>query len=140
MLVDCVSKNGNLLLNVGPDATGEIPPESVRVLETVGEWMRLNGESITGCGAADLPRPAWGRFTRKGDALYAHVFEKPMGPIAVERFAGRIKRARVVADGSEVDIRTPHLVRDNTTDAFLVLPGTRLPDESDTVIRLDLND
>ena len=43
------------------------------------------------------------------------------------------------ADGSEVDIRTPHLVRDNTTDAFLSLPGTRLPDERDTVIRLDLN-
>ena len=138
MLVDCVSKNGNLLLNVGPTARGEIPPASVRVLEAVGNWMSANADSIYGCDAADIARPEWGRLTRKGDTLYAHLFEKPMGPIALTGLAGQVQRARLVADGSEVDLRTPWMVRHNTTDAFLTLPGTRLPDEIDTVIALQL--
>ena len=48
MLVECVSKNGNLILNVGPEASGKIPEESVRILESVGEWMRANSKSIYG--------------------------------------------------------------------------------------------
>ncbi len=39
-LVECVSKGGNLLLNVGPDAKGNIPPESIKILKEVGEWMK----------------------------------------------------------------------------------------------------
>ncbi|MEI8597525.1 alpha-L-fucosidase [Vibrio sp. M60_M31a] len=64
-LVECVSKNGNLILNVGPDAKGRIPKKSVAILEEVGEWLADNGESIYGCGYAELPKPEWGRFTRK---------------------------------------------------------------------------
>ncbi|HUU43263.1 MAG TPA: alpha-L-fucosidase, partial [Planctomycetota bacterium] len=138
MLVDCVSKNGNLLLNVGPTAKGEIPPESVRVLEAVGDWMSANADGIYGCGATDLPKPDWGRFTKKPGTLYAHVFDKPMGPIALAGLAGKVKRARLVADGSEVSIQTPWMVRHNTADAFLNLPGVKLPDAIDTVIRLEL--
>ena len=48
MLVECVSKGGNLLLNVGPDAKGRIPKESVKILEEVGEWMDENSKSIYG--------------------------------------------------------------------------------------------
>ena len=54
MLVECVSKNGNLLLNVGPDAKGRIPCASAEILETVGHWLDDNGESIYGCGAAGM--------------------------------------------------------------------------------------
>jgi len=47
-LVDIVSKNGNLLLNVGPRPDGTIPEEAARVLRGLGEWLRLNGEAIYG--------------------------------------------------------------------------------------------
>ena len=57
MLVECVSKGGNLLLNVGPDAKGRIPKESVKILEEVGEWMDENSKSIYGCGYL---RPRYG--------------------------------------------------------------------------------
>ena len=49
-LSDCVSKNGNFLLNVGPDALGRIPAPAERVLREVGGWLDENGDSIYGCG------------------------------------------------------------------------------------------
>ena len=76
MLVDCVSKNGNLLLNIGPTAKGEFPKQAVELLEEVGEWMKHNGESIYGCGGAGLPQPEWGRLTAKDGVIYAHFFDK----------------------------------------------------------------
>ena len=45
-LVECVSKGGNMILNVGPDARGNIPEESVRILKEIGKWMEKNKESI----------------------------------------------------------------------------------------------
>ena len=47
-LVDVVSKNGNLLLNVGPKADGTIPEGDRLILENLGRWMKLNGEAIRG--------------------------------------------------------------------------------------------
>lgn len=45
-LCDIVSKNGNLLLNVGPYADGSFHPDAVRILEEIGDWLALNGEAI----------------------------------------------------------------------------------------------
>lgn len=53
-LVECASKGGNMILNVGPDARGNIPEESVQILTEVGKWMKKNGESIYGCGISKL--------------------------------------------------------------------------------------
>ena len=45
-LVDIVSKNGNLLLNVGPRADGTIPESQQKVLREIGHWLQVNGEAI----------------------------------------------------------------------------------------------
>ncbi|MEM1989985.1 MAG: alpha-L-fucosidase [Candidatus Bathyarchaeia archaeon] len=79
ILVDVVSKGGNLLLNVGPTAEGEIPKPSVDILLEVGKWLKNNGESIYGAGAApfDAPTDAPYKFTYKPGRLYVHVFGWP---------------------------------------------------------------
>ncbi|QTH42497.1 alpha-L-fucosidase [Cohnella sp. LGH] len=140
-LVECVSKNGNLLLNVGPDAKGEVTRESLDVLGEVGEWLRLNGDSIYGCGASELAKPEWGRYTQNGNKLYAHVFDRGIGPVYFAGLKGRIKRARLLRDGTELKVELPWMAEqysDIDSGAFITLKGARLPDEKDTVIELEL--
>jgi len=81
-LVDIASKGGNFLLNVGPTAEGEFPPESVTRLKEIGDFMRYAGESIYGTSASPFPALPWGRCTqRRLDAnttrLYLHVLSRP---------------------------------------------------------------
>jgi alpha-L-fucosidase len=78
LLVDIVSKNGNLLLDVGPEADGTIPPVQMERLQALGEWMRINGDAIYGTHPWKRAEGKTGndtavRFTRKGDTLYAIV-------------------------------------------------------------------
>lgn len=137
-LVECVSKNGNLLLNVGPNALGEFPDEAVTVLSQIGRWMKKNSESIYGCGASDLPKPDWGYFTQKGTTLYAHIFEPPVGLVPLRGLARKVKKARLLADGSEVRIiHEPWNMKDRLEDAFLEIPSC-LYNEYDTVVELEL--
>ncbi|MEK3883497.1 alpha-L-fucosidase [Paenibacillus sp. PL2-23] len=142
-LTECVSKNGNLLLNVGPDAKGRIPKESLDILAEVGEWMRDNGDSIYGCKAAPLPKPEWGRYTWNGATLYAHVHEPSVGPIPLVGLNGRIKSARLLADGSELMTSRPWNATEYTSDAFVNFASPEhnsypLPDPRATVIQLEL--
>lgn len=144
-LVECVSKNGNMLLNVGPDAKGQIPEESLSILEQVGSWLRQNGGSIYGCGKAGLPKPDWGRFTRnvKTGKIYAHVFEQSIGAVCVENLAGKVGSIRLLKDGSEIPVTRPWNTHDYPEDLFFnfgIPDGATypLPDDIDTVVELEL--
>ncbi|MEP7198309.1 MAG: alpha-L-fucosidase [Chloroflexota bacterium] len=103
-LVEVVSKGGNLLLNVGATADGEIAPEFSSRLRLVGEWLRHNGESIYGAGRG-LPLGAchW-PTTMKGDALYLHVLGRPAGDmvrvLALER---RVLDVRLLVSGRPLE-------------------------------------
>jgi alpha-L-fucosidase len=82
LLADIVSKNGNLLLDVGPEADGTIPPVQMERLRALGAWLNQNGESIyaTRPWTRAVGKTAGGldvRFTRKGDHLYAILLGKP---------------------------------------------------------------
>src|SRR5208282_6820071 len=57
MLIDGVSKDGNLLLNVGPTARGEFDDQAVSLLREIGTWMRRHNQSIYGCGPAQFMPP-----------------------------------------------------------------------------------
>lgn len=79
---DTVSKNGNLLLGVGPRADGSIPTEQLDVLRGLGTWMQVNGEAILGSrpwhrADATTPEGVEVRFTTRGDDLYAILVSTP---------------------------------------------------------------
>ncbi|SFS71534.1 alpha-L-fucosidase [Paenibacillus sp. BC26] len=137
-LVECVSKGGNLLLNVGPNAKGEIPRQSLEILAEVGQWMDDNGSSLYGCGPAKLEKPEWGRYTQNGNYLYAHIYDRGMGPINFRGLNGKIKRARLLADGTEIKVETPWNAWEYPHDAFISFSGASLPDEVNTVVELEL--
>ncbi|HAT94022.1 MAG TPA: hypothetical protein DCS36_16910, partial [Sphingobacterium sp.] len=77
LFVETVSKGGNFLLNVGPDGDGAIPEPAVRIMEQIGEWMKVNGESIYGTTASPFQALDWGYCTQKNGKLYLHVFDRP---------------------------------------------------------------
>ena len=145
-LVNCVSKNGNYLLNVGPDARGNIPPQSRKILEEIGDWMRMNSESIYGCHASSTNIESFGcRITEKDHVIYLHVMEQPVGPLALTGIHNsQIKAARFLGTGAEAEVLTNGwAVQNYPTITFISLAGQSnetiaLPDERDTVIKLIL--
>jgi alpha-L-fucosidase len=86
-LIRNVSLNGNMLLNIGPGPDGSVPPEIEKRLAEMGEWLKINGESIYGSGAYDLPvnYNDWGVITcnKRNDKtmIYLHLFNTPFNRI-----------------------------------------------------------
>jgi len=136
MLVNTTSKNGNLLINIGPNAKGEFPEEVFTALEQTGKWLKKNGESIYGCGKAIFPKPEWGRYTQKGDRLYAHIYERGPAQLRFDGLMGKVKNARLLSDGSELDLINWRV--DYPDDAFVDLFFPNLPDKIDSVIEFEL--
>ncbi|WP_271766535.1 alpha-L-fucosidase [Aquimarina algiphila] len=108
--VDIVSKNGNLLLNVGPKADGTIPNDQKQVLLEIGEWLQINGEAIYETRpwimyGEGKTRSKMGdhteyevhtmtendiRFTVKGNTIYAFVMDWPTADILITSFSTRL--------------------------------------------------
>ena len=73
LLVKTSGMGANLLLNIGPQPSGELPIVALERLKGMGEWLRENGESIYGTVAGDIKPQSWGVTTRKDDVLYVHI-------------------------------------------------------------------
>jgi len=101
MLIDCASKGGNLLLNVGPTAEGLIPQPSVERLAQVGKWMKANSESIYGATASPFKKLAFGKCTRKPGKLYLHVFDWPENGALIVPMSTKITKAYLLADNTQ---------------------------------------
>ncbi len=129
-VIDTASKGGNYLLNVGPTAEGLIPHPSVERLAGIGQWMKVNGESIYGTTAGPFKTPLpWGRATAKGHRLYLHVFNWPAtGTLSVPGFTERVTRAFLLGAPQTALAVSP--VADGLQ---ITVPGTA-PDPIATVI------
>lgn len=121
-LIDCASKGGNYLLNVGPTAEGIISEPSLQRLAEVGQWMNVNSEAIYATTASPFQKLSWGRATQKPGRLYLHVFDWPQNNELLVPLAGDVKKAYLLAD--------PHKsLKTEQTDTGVVV---RVPDNSPT--------
>jgi len=105
MLIDTVSKGGNLLLNVGPTGRGQFDPRALETLAGIGKWMKLHSRSIYGATQSKLPAPKDCRLTQNGDRLYVHVLAWPFKHLHMEGMAGKVKYAQMLNDASEIRMR-----------------------------------
>ena len=99
MLAEVRSKGGWLLLNVGPDAEGRIPPRETAILRQVGTWMKTYGEAIHDVTAGPLGPVPWGCSTQRGNTLNLIVTGlPPSGKIVVPGIRGKITKAWMMGD------------------------------------------
>ncbi|WP_435747500.1 alpha-L-fucosidase [Microbacterium sp. PMB16] len=102
LLIDGVSKDGNLLLNVGPDGRGRIDATAQRTFAEIAAWMDDHARSIHGAGPAAWSAPSDTRYTQRGDRLYVHLFSWPFRHLHLPGLAGKVRYAQLMSDASEV--------------------------------------
>lgn len=116
LLVDVVGRGGNLLLNVGPTARGELDPTSTRRLEQLGAWMHRHGRSIYGCTQVpadligELPsgvRATWNPTTRR---VYLHLGQWPPHALRIPGFGAEVAYAQLLHDASEILVDEPAFI------------------------------
>lgn len=100
--------------------------------------MDQNGESVYGCGKSNFSKPEWGRWTQNGKNLYAHILDRGIGPINLRNMAEQIAYARLLADGSEIQLNRPWNTVEYPKDTFITFKTADLPDGIDTVVKLVL--
>jgi alpha-L-fucosidase len=134
LVARAAARGGNILLNIGPMGTGKMDPKDLKILEGIGAWMKVNGDSIHGTTRSGLPVQSWGDTTRKGNTLYLHVMNWPRkGKIVVSGLKTPIKKATLLADPK----KSLKLAKAGPMDMVVQGPESA-PDATDTVIAAEL--
>ncbi len=134
-LIDIASKNGNYLLNVGPDALGQFPQASIDGLKGIGQWMKVNGEAIYATNGSPFGALPWGRCTKKvkdgNTTLYFHVFNWPTnGKLTIPGLKNKINSARMLSGGKKLTTST-------TEEGLVINVPAQAPDTIATVIKVE---
>lgn len=101
-LITCSRDGGNYLLNIGPKPDGSIPPESVKILTEVGDWMKTSGNTIYASDLCQPRRSNYATFTRKGNTLYMHVHFWPGQYVAIGGLKNKVLSAKILKTGQAV--------------------------------------
>jgi alpha-L-fucosidase len=137
-LIDCASKGGNYLLNVGPTAEGLIPAPSLERLAEMGVWMKVNREAIYGTSASPFSKQlSWGRCTQKSlpggnTRLFLCVYDWPKdGKLLLTGLANQPVKAALLAGGTPLQVSA-------SDNVVTVAVPAEAPDRVASVIALDL--
>ena len=135
LLASAAARGGNLLLNIGPKGDGSIDDRDIEILNAIGSWADVNGDSIYGTTRNPLARQCWGEVTRKETTLYLHVFKWPTGgKLLVGGVEAGVKRAYLLADPAKSKLVTQNV----DGDIEVTIPADA-PDTMDSVIVLELD-
>ncbi|MCK5805244.1 MAG: alpha-L-fucosidase [Lentisphaeria bacterium] len=134
MLVDIVSKGGNLLLNIGPRPDGTIQEEFVERMEAIGRWLDVHGEAIYGTTASPFNLlPCHGRATVKDNLLYLHIFDWPGDlQLRLPNLKNKVKAAWMLDSGASLTARR------SGADWIITLPDAA-PDTVASVVAVELD-
>ncbi len=131
LLINSVSKGGNLLLNVGPTARGTFDHRAQERLKAMGDWMALNSRSIYGCTQAppEFAAPpntllTWNPATRR---LYVHLLSYPLNGLWLKGLAGKVEYVQFLHDASEIHFEPGK--GEEASDLWLSLPVAKPPVE-----------
>ncbi|MEE4285591.1 MAG: alpha-L-fucosidase [Mariniphaga sp.] len=112
LLIESVSKGGNLLLNVGPTARGTFDYRADKALAEMGEWMEFNNRSIYGCTQApeefEVPDHSLLTYNPETNRLYIHLLDYPITNFRLPGYKGKVKYAQFLHDASEINITAPY--------------------------------
>jgi alpha-L-fucosidase len=136
MLSDCVTRNVNLLLNVGPDRHGQITEAVSNVLIATGKWLEQVGDAVYGTrgGPWDPVDGQYG-FTYKDNKIYAYLWSGFKGSTFTLPAPGegrKVVRAFMVADGKPVKVTRKR-------NGSITLSGFDRPDSTVNIIAIELN-
>jgi len=129
-LVDVVRRGGNLLLNVGPNADGEIPVPLAQRLRDIGAWLAKNGEGIYGTRALPGLSLAVGKVTTKGSCLYVHLETYPGPALSLAGIDNGITKAWLLETGEALAV--------DPAAKTVTLPA-ELPDPVVTIVAIELD-
>jgi alpha-L-fucosidase len=130
MLVRSASVGANYLLDVGPTGEGEIEPVHVARLRAMGEWLRINGESVYGTRRGSIPPTSVSVSTRRDDTHYVHLLEYPSDAVTLHGVPDTVQRAYLLRDGQPVAMK-----RHDDGATLLIVPEAQR-DSIDTVVVL----
>lgn len=132
-MVNAAGLNANFLLNVGPMPDGTIQPEFVATLKEIGDWMKMNGQSIYGTRGGVLKAQDWGVITAKDSTWYAHIIKTPKDSsyILIPELKNKIKKCNLLNSKKELKFKV------KPEGTYVYLKGVAL-DPIDTIIELQL--
>ncbi len=104
-LIEVASRGGNFLLNVGPQPDGTIQSEFRERMQSIGDWLAVNGDSIYGTTYGPIQGVDGVRTTAKRDTVYVHVFDWKPGGLLVPGLNRRVLSARLLATGQKLNFR-----------------------------------
>jgi len=131
ILEQCVTGDGNLLLNVGPMPNGEIEPRQVVVLREIGAWLKKYGESVYATRGGPFRNGEWGGSTRKGNIIYLHIWKWKDGQLTLPPLEAAIKKSMALSGGT-TEVR-------QTADGIIVTMPAGQVDSQGTLVKLELD-
>lgn len=130
LLVRAAGKGANLLINIGPQPSGELPATALDRLKGMGEWLNKYGETVYGTTAGDVITAEWGTTTRKGNTLYVHILADKMPELITLPLKQKVTKA--------VCFGTDEKVEREAIKEGVVLHTANLKPDTDRIVTLTL--